>query len=119
MAGVSAGNNLRNTSTGAYSDPYCNTFSPDGSCCIKCSYHYYMNSNGKCTAVSDWCKTWDDKTGCCTSCFAGYGNPVNGICSSTPVDNGNTGSGNDNGNSDNCDRYAYIDNNHKYYTAYR
>lgn len=56
-----------------WDDPYCNTFSPDGSCCLKCSYHYFMDKHGKCQPVSDWCKTWDDKTGDCTSCFAGYG----------------------------------------------
>ena len=90
MAGVSA-NNLR--TRGAYSDPYCNTFNSDGSCCLKCSYHYYMSPQGVCKPVSDWCKTWDDKTGHCTSCFQGYGEPVNGVCASTPVGNGN-GNGN-------------------------
>lgn len=107
LAGVNAGN-LRapHTGTGAYSDPYCNTFNDDGSCCLKCSYHYYMNANGACTAISDWCKTWDDKTGCCTSCFVGYGEPVNGVCRDKPVDNGNVGQG---GNDDHCAEYGYID----------
>ncbi len=95
MAGVTAGN-LRSTvkGTGAYSDPFCNTFSADGSCCIKCSHHYFMNQHGACTAVSDWCKTWDEKTGCCTSCFVGYGEPVDGVCA------GNVGEGDDHHDSD-------------------
>ncbi len=123
MAGVSAGN-LRNTNKAvAYSDPYCNTFSADGLCCLKCSYHYYMDSNGRCQAVSDWCKTWDDKTGACTSCFAGYGHPVNGVCSSVPVNNGNVGGNNGgnggNGNKDNCARYVYVDSFNKKYTTFR
>lgn len=113
MAGANAGY-LRNNNNAAYSDPYCNTFSPDGLCCIKCSYHYYMNSNGQCTAVSDWCKTWDDKTGACTSCFAGYGDPVNGVCSSTPIDNGTVSGGND----DHCAQYGYVDSKNIHYTSY-
>ncbi len=80
MAGVSAGH-IRAL---LWDDPYCNTFSKDGKCCVKCSYHYWMDKWGRCQPVSDWCKTWNDKNGCCTSCFPGYGNPVNGVCASAP-----------------------------------
>jgi hypothetical protein len=90
FAGVSAGH-IR---TLLWDDPLCNTFSPDGSCCLKCSHHAYMDKWGKCQPVSDWCKTWDNKTGCCTSCFPGYGEPVNGVCASAPVvEGGNGGDG--------------------------
>jgi len=81
LAGVNAGN----LKGGKWADPYCNTFSADGTVCLKCSYHYWQDSDGACQPVSDWCKTWDDKNGCCTSCFEGYGEPINGVCASTPV----------------------------------
>ncbi len=68
-----------------WDDPYCNTFSPDGSCCLKCSFRCFMNKNDKCQPVSDWCKTWNEKTGDCTSCYDGYGEPVKGVCRSTPA----------------------------------
>jgi hypothetical protein len=54
VAGVSAGH-IR---TLLWDDPYCNTFSADGTCCLKCSFHYWMDRYGRCNPVSDWCKTW-------------------------------------------------------------
>lgn len=77
LLGSATAANIRNLN---WNDPYCNTFSPDGSCCVKCSYHYYMDANGRCKPVSDYCKTWNPKTGDCESCFPGYGDPVNGVC---------------------------------------
>ena len=104
MAGAAA-NNLRNTV--AYSDPFCNTFSADGLCCLKCSFHYFMDCDGKCVAVSDWCKTWNKKTGECTSCFEGYGKPVNGVCSNIPV------GGENDGNGKHCDDHVVGGPNHR------
>lgn len=63
-----------------WDDPFCNTFSPDGTSCLKCSYHYWKDKFGKCNAVSDMCKTWNETDGKCTSCFPGYNAPVNGVC---------------------------------------
>lgn len=67
-----------------WNDPYCNTWSTDGSCCLKCSDRYYKDCNGRCQKVSDFCKEWDQNTGDCTCCYPSYGNPVNGKCSPTP-----------------------------------
>ena len=85
VAVMVAGVATANIRTLAWDDPFCSSFSADGTCCLKCSYHYFMDKNGKCCPVSDQCKTWDDKTGKCTSCFTGNGAPVNGVCSSSPV----------------------------------
>ncbi len=98
--------------TWAELDPYCNTFNTEGTKCLKCSYHYFMGSNGKCQAVSDWCKTWDDKTGCCTSCFDGYGAPVDGKCGPDVGTGGNNGGGhggNGGGHDDSDDDDSGID----------
>ena len=82
MTGANATNNLRNV---MYNDPCCHKWNDDGSVCLKCSYHYYMDSNGACQAISDYCQTWNETTGACTSCYKGYGDPVNGVCPSTAV----------------------------------
>ena len=102
MATVSA-DNLRDAKWG---DPFCSVWNQDGSCCLKCSDHYYADCNGVCQPVSDFCKEWDDKTGACTSCFPSYGNPVDGVCSNTPVDQVETISNVD----DNCAEYGFVDN---------
>lgn len=49
-----------------WDDIWCTKFSADGSCCVKCSDHCYMDKYGKCQPVSDWCATWDNCTGKCT-----------------------------------------------------
>lgn len=98
-----------------WDDPWCNTFSSDGTCCLKCSDHCYMDKCGKCQPVSDFCKTWDNCTGKCTSCFPGYGNPVNGVCSSTPVAcNISVPAPVD----DHCAKYGYVDAKSKIYNDF-
>lgn len=82
MLGSATAANIRNLN---WDDPGCNTFSADGSCCLKCSFRFYMAPTGRCLQVSDHCKTWDHKTGLCTSCYPGYGQPCHGVCSKTPV----------------------------------
>lgn len=53
LLGSATANNIR------WSDPYCNTFSADGTCCLKCSYRSVMDAQGRCQLVSDQCRTWD------------------------------------------------------------
>lgn len=86
-----------------WDDIWCSQFTADGSCCLKCSDHCYMDKYGKCQPVSDWCATWDNCTGKCTSCFKGYGNPVDGVCPSTPVNTVPPVV------DDHCKKYGYID----------
>lgn len=81
IAGVSA-SNIRSL---LWDDPFCNTFSSDGTSCLKCSSHYWMDKYGKCIAVSDMCKTWNEITGKCTSCFQGYGSPIDGVCGAKTI----------------------------------
>lgn len=82
MMATASADNLRDTQ---WSDPYCSVWNSDGTCCLKCSHHYYADSKGVCQPVSDFCETWNEDTGACTSCFPGYGDPVDGVCSNTPV----------------------------------
>lgn len=108
VAGISAAN-IR---TLLWDDPWCNTFSPDGSCCLKCSFRCYKDKYDRCQPVSDYCKTWDDCTGKCTSCYPGYPDPVNGVCSNIPV--GSTPNVTD----DHCAKYGYVDGSWKLINKY-
>lgn len=97
IAGVGAAN-IRNL---LWDDPLCNTFSADGSYCVKCSFRAYFNSNGDCKQVSDNCQTWNQNNGKCKSCYKGWGVPTNGVCNGPSILVGNP--------DDHCAQYEYVD----------
>jgi hypothetical protein len=107
VAGVSSAN-IR---TLLWDDPWCNSFSADGSYCMHCSFRCYMGKNGRCQPVSDFCQTWDDCTGLCNSCYPGYPASVNGICSSNPA-------GKPPVVDDHCADYGYVDGGWKLQSKY-
>lgn len=43
----------------------------NGNTCIQCSQRWFFNTNGVCTAVSDFCATWNSN-GNCLTCYGGF-----------------------------------------------
>ena len=41
-------------------DPGCNTWNWTDFTCIKCSFRFYKEKDGVCTAVSDYCMGFDE-----------------------------------------------------------
>lgn len=72
------GNCLLSTDLTIAFDVGCGEWDWDNKRCLKCSYRYFLNREGKCEQVSDLCNTFDD-SGNCLSCYLGY-SLINGEC---------------------------------------
>ena len=68
---LSKGNDNTNNNTNP-SDPNCQNFDRQSNRCVRCSYRFYLGSDGLCAQVSDQCQTWNFNNGNCTSCYQGY-----------------------------------------------